>query len=174
MGERMHTVYFLDESGKLIDEPLRVAHGTAATAPNYTPPHGRSFFWSCDITQVTQDVYCVAIPQAAPPQVVLADNTGVAPLFRVFVLDIRESSSCGKLLPLGNWHAGESIMREDLACLHLPHTKQLRPFRLHVHSNALLVLTDVGVRAFDRQTMRPLQMMELVHSNAPQTQLEAA
>ena len=171
MGAPMHTVYFLDESGKLIDEPLRVAHGNAVTPPNYTPPHDRSFFWSCDTTYVTQDVYCVAITHA-PPQVALA-GTADAALFRVHVLDIREGGSCGSLLPLGNWHAGESITREDLACLHLPNTKLLRPFRLHVHGATLLVLTDCGARAFERQTMRPLQMMELVHSSA-QAQQEAA
>ena len=173
MGAAMHTVYFLDESGKLIDEPLRVAHGNAATAPNYAPPQGRSFNWSCDTTHVTQDVYCVAITHAVPPQVVLADTTAIAQQFRVFVLDMREGSPCGKLLPLGNWHAGDSITREDLACLHLPQTGQLRPFRLHVHGQVLLALTDTGARAFDRQSMRPLQMMELVHSSA-QPQQEAA
>ncbi|MCL2447097.1 MAG: hypothetical protein FWD06_10065 [Oscillospiraceae bacterium] len=168
----MHMVYFLEESGKLIDEPLRVAHGQAATPPKFKPPHGRSFNWSCDTAYITQDVYCVAITQTAAPQVALA-GTASTKQFRVHVLDMREGSPCGKLLPLGNWRAGESITREDLACLHLPNTKQLRTFRLHVHSHVLLTLTDIGVRAFDRQTMRSLPMMELVHSGA-QTQLEAA
>ncbi|MCL2530873.1 MAG: hypothetical protein FWE40_01790 [Oscillospiraceae bacterium] len=172
MSTPMHTVYFLEENGKLIDEPRRVAHGQAVAPPKFMPPHGRSFNWSCDTAHITQDVYCVAITHVAPPQVALAGTASTAQ-FRVHVLDMREGCPCGKLLPLGNWQAGESVTREDLACLHLPNTKQLRTFRVHVHSNILLTLTDIGVRAFDRQTMRPLQMMELVHSGA-QTQLEAA
>jgi len=162
---QVHTVYFLDGSGKLIDEPRRVAHGESAQPPGYTPPPGLSFTgWSRSTAQITEDVYCVALvepvelsPSSAPPQKEAAPQ-----VCRVYVLDVRSSCPGGNMLPLGNWNAGETISREDLACLHLRHTGRLQPFRVHAQSDTMLALTDSGVRAFERSSMRPMELLELV------------
>ena len=165
---QFHTVYFLDTDGKLIDEPRRVAHGNAITPPEYTPPEGCSFHWSRSTDHVTEDVYCVALTQAAQPLDELHAPKDPQ-LYRVHVLDMRDSCPAGHLLPLGNWNAGEAINREDLACLHLLHTKRLRPFRLHVQCDTMLALTDSGVRAFCHNTMRPLDLLELAAPAGRQT-----
>jgi len=154
-----HAVYFLDSSGRLIGEPRQVAHGQAAEPPAYIAPEGRIFTtWSRDTSQILEDVYCVALTKVLSPE-------EVTRRCRVHVIDMRETVSSslnyGSLLPLGKWAMGEVINREDLACLHLRHTGKLRPFRLQIHCDAVLVLTDMGVRAFDRG-MRPLEIMELV------------
>jgi len=162
-----HAVYFLDDSGQLIDEPRQVAHGQPAEPPDYTPPEGRIFIaWSRDTSHVTEDVYCVALTKAGIPEQSPKD---VAPQpYRIHVLDLRGTSPAGTYLPLGNWLAGEVISRDDLACLHLRNPARLNPFRLQVSCDTMLALTDTGVRAFDRRSMRPLELLELVASPAPQ------
>ena len=161
-----HTVYFLDGSGRLIDEPRRVAHGQSAPPPSYTPPEGHQFLkWSRDTARVTEDVYCVALTKATeptPPPEQRHHQEEPPQTYRVYVLDVRGSCPGGSLLPLGNWTAGEAIGREDLACLHLHRTGILRPFRLYVNCDTMLTLTDAGVRAFDRNSMRPLELLERV------------
>ena len=180
LAAQTHTVYFLDGSGRLIDEPRRVAHGQSAQPPDYTPPQGHVFLrWSRDVTHVKEDVYCVALTKAAetpPPaqprkeqdkqqdEQTQASRVKEEPAqtFRVYVMDLRAGSPAGNLLPLGNWGAGEAINREDLACLHLRHAGRLRPFCVHVNCDTIIALTDDGVRAFDRNSMRPLDLMEIV------------
>ena len=158
----MHTVYFLDGDGRLIDEPRRVACGQSIQPPDYTPPQGHTFLgWSRDVTRVKEDVYCVALTKAAEfvPPPAQPRQPEVVPSYRVYVLDLRGTNPAGRLLPLGNWSAGELVSEEDLACLHLRHAAQLR-FRLHVSCDTMLVLTDVGVRAFCRSSMCPLSLSE--------------
>ena len=163
-----HNVYFLDSSGRLIDEPRQVAHGASVMPPDYTAPEGRTFIsWSRDTSEITEDVYCVALTRVKPPQEVAPRRC------RVQVIDLRDTTSSslsyGSLLPLGRWCAGEVINREDLACLHLRNTGRLRPFRLQISCDTVLTLTDKGVRAFDR-VMRPLEILELLPQAQPQPQ----
>jgi len=165
LATQVHTVYFLDGDGRLIDEPRRVAYGQTAQPPEYTPPQGYAFLgWSRDVTCVQEDVYCVALTKAAetaqPPAQCHQDEE-VPQAFRVYVLDLRGASPAGSLLPLGNWSAGEMVSNNDLACLHLRNAGQFS-FRLHVNCDTVLVFTDIGVRAFDRGSMQPLDLLELV------------
>jgi len=176
LAAQTHTVYFLDGDGRLIDEPRRVAYGQTAQPPEYAPPQGLAFLgWSRDVTCVKEDVYCVALTKAAEnstPQVQAFAGTP-EPLppaqchqdeeapqaYRVYVLDLRGASPAGSLLPLGNWSAGEAISDADLSCLHLRNAGQLN-FCLQVSCDTVLVLTDAGVRAFDRGSMCPLELQE--------------
>ena len=147
----MHSVYFLDCGGHLIGEPVRVRHGQAVQPPAYTPRETQEFLgWSRPTSCVTENTYCVAVtrdlPQAYPAK------TGAC---RVLVLELRGQTRAS-LFPLGNWEKGETLTREDLACLHLRHMGQLRPFRCTVSGDTILAVTDFGVRAFDT-ALRPLE-----------------
>lgn len=152
----LYSVYFLDCGGHLIGQPMRVARGAAAQPPEYTPPASQEFLgWSRPTSCVMENIYCVAVtrekPLPAPPQ---ADC-------RVTVLDVRGQKRAS-LLPLGNWTKGETLTKDDMACLHLRHMEKLRPFRCTVAGDTLLAVTDAGVRAFD-YSMRPLEgMLELM------------
>lgn len=65
--QKYHSVYFLDSSGRLIGEPLRVRHGESVTPPACQPPPGHIFLhWSRSTSHVTEDIYCVALTSAAP------------------------------------------------------------------------------------------------------------
>jgi len=153
-----HTVYFLDCGGRLIGEPARVRHGEAAQPPDYTPEACMEFLgWSRPTSCVTENTYCVAVTRALPREVPQKDGDDC----RVHVLDLRGRKRAA-LFPLGNWNRGETLTREDLACLHLRGGGYLRPFRCAVAGDTILAVTDAGVRAFDT-AMRPLEgMLELV------------
>jgi len=167
-----HAVYFLDDSGRLLGEPRQVAHGQPAVPPDYTAPEGRAFLsWSRDTSRVTEDVYCVALTRAGKPEQ-RPEDAAPRP-HRVHVLDLRGASPNGTYLPLGNWLAGEVINREDLACLHLRNPSRLNPFRLQVSCDTMLALTDTGVRAYDRRSMRPLELLELLPAGRPATAAQA-
>ena len=157
----MHSVYFLDCGGRLIGEPVRVPHGGAAQAPAYTPDESQEFLgWSRPVSCVTENIYCVAVTRALPQESPAQEETGC----RVLVLELRGQKRAS-LLPLGNWARGETLTRDDLACLHLRRMERLRPFRCTVVGDTLLAVTDAGVRAFDT-ALRPLEgMLELM---APQ------
>ena len=163
IAAQTHTVYFLDGDGRLIDEPRRVAYGQTAAPPDYTPPQGHTFLgWSRDVTCVKEDVYCVALTKAAataPPPAQCHQDEKALQAYRVYVLDLRGASPAGSLLPLGNWSAGEVVCDIDLVCLHLRNTGQFR-FSLQVECDTVLVLTEAGVRAFDRSSMCPLELEE--------------
>lgn len=154
----LHAVYFLDCSGRLIGQPVRVEHGAAAQTPRYTPPESQEFLgWSRPTSCVTEITYCVALTREKPqqnPQPRVADC-------RILVLDL-QGQKRASLLPLGNWAKGDTLTREDLACLHLRHVRKLRPFRCTVSGDTLLAITDAGVRAFD-YSLRPLDgILELM------------
>ena len=172
----VYSVFFLDGSGRLIDEPRRVAHGQSAQPPDYTPPQGLSFVgWSRDTDLVTEDVYCVALTQQAETPLPAPPQKEAAPqICRVYVLDVRSSCPGGTLLPLGNWNVGETISREDLACLHLRHSGRLRPFRVLARGDTMLALTDHGVQAYERGSMRPIELLELVPETWTAQALSAA
>jgi hypothetical protein len=152
----MHAVYFLDCGGRLIGEPARVRHGEAARPPVYTPGDAQEFLgWSRPTSCVTENTYCVAVTRELETPAREGDAC------RVLVLDLRGRKHAA-LFPLGNWARGETLTREDLACLHLRRMGYLRPFRCAVAGDTILAVTDVGVRAFDT-AMRPLEgMLELM------------
>jgi len=153
-----HTVYFLDCGGRLIGEPARVRHGEAAQPPAYVPGESQEFLgWSRPTSCVTENAYCVAVTRALPQESLAKDGDAC----RVLVLELRGQKRAA-LLPLGNWAKGETLTREDLACLHLRRMGYLRPFRCTVAGDTILAVTDAGVRAFD-SAMRPLEgMLELM------------
>jgi len=65
LHQKLHSVYFLDGSGRLIGEPLRVRHGESVTPPACQPPPGHIFLnWSRSTSRVTEDIYCVALTSA--------------------------------------------------------------------------------------------------------------
>jgi hypothetical protein len=153
---RTHSVYFLDCGGRLIGEPARVRHGEAAQPPAYTPGESQEFLgWSRPTSCVTQNTYCVAMTRELPQETPARDGC------RVLVLELRGQKRAA-LFPLGNWAKGETLTREDLACLHLRRVERLRPFRCTVAGDTLLAVTEYGVRAFDT-SMRPLEgLLELM------------
>ena len=153
----MHSVYFLDCDGRLIGQPVRVPHGQPAKPPAFAPAENREFLgWSRSTACVLQNVYCVAITRERTQPAAVKE-----PLCRVQVLELRGQRRAS-LFPLGNWERGETLTRDDLACLHLRRMESLRPFRCPVAGDILLVVTDYGVRAFDT-AMRPLEgLLELM------------
>jgi len=159
-AHKTHTVYFLDCGGRLIGEPARVRHGEAAHPPDYTPGESQEFLgWSRPTSCVTQNTYCVAVTRELEPPAREGDTC------RVLVLELRGRKRAA-LFPLGNWSKGETLTREDLACLHLRRVGYLRPFRCTVAGDTILAVTDAGVRAFDT-AMRPLEgMLELMAPRA--------
>ncbi len=154
----VHSVYFLDCGGHLLGDPVRVQHGQAAQPPAYTPPESLEHFgWSRPTSCVTETIYCVALTREKKQKITVNEATDC----RVLVLELRRNRRVA-MLPLGNWAKGETLTREDLACLHLRHVDKLRPFRCTVSGDTLLAITDTGVRAFD-YGMRPLEgMLELM------------
>ena len=151
-----HNVYFLDCDGRLVCPPMRVPHGQGVRPPAYTPDASLEFLgWSRSTARVTQDVYCVAVTREREQAV-----EEEAPC-RVLVLELRGQRRAS-LFPLGNWEKGETLTREDLACLHLRRVERLRPFRCPIVGDTLLAVTDFGVRAFDT-ALRPLDgLLELM------------
>ena len=165
----MYSVYFLDCDGRLIGEPVRVRHGEAAQPPEYTPGESQEFLgWSRPTSCVTQNTYCVAVTRELPRETPANEGDDC----RVLVLELRGRKRAA-LFPLGNWSKGETLTREDLACLHLRRVGYLRPFRCTVAGDTILAVTDAGVRAFDT-AMRPLEgMLELMPPRAAQAQAAA-
>jgi len=148
----MYSVYFLDCGGRLIGEPARVPHGGAAQPPAFDPgPSQELLGWSRPTSYVTENIYCVALTRALPKEDPARAEAGC----RVFVLELRGQTRAS-LFPLGNWAKGETLTRDDLACLHLRRMERLRPFRCTVAGDTLLAITDYGVRAFDT-ALRPLE-----------------
>jgi hypothetical protein len=168
LGNETHAVYFLDGQGRLIGEMQRVPHGGTAQPPAYDAPDSMVFVgWSRDTTRVEQDIYCVALLRGLRPNEPDAAQAKRPPKHRVHVLDLR-GGRAGDMVPLGSWGADEMITPADLECLHLRNTARLPAFRLQVNTDALLVLTYEGVRAFDL-AMRPLEMLALVSAVEAET-----
>ena len=168
-------VTFYDAAGFALDEEI-VEEGTVLPLPSFTPPAGFRFLgWEC-FDPEGRRLEPLA-PEAAHTREIRRDSKFFAkcePLAcRVLALDMRAHKPA-KVISLGSVGYGAVLTREDLDCLHLRHTGQLRPFRLQVTCDALLVLTPAGVRAFDRN-MRPLEMLELVphaERETPQAAME--
>jgi len=160
-AHNMHTVYFLDCGGRLVGEPVRVPHGGTAQPPAFIPGGSQEFLgWSRPTSCVTENTYCVALTRALPQE-----DPAQAGGCRVLVLELRGQKRAS-LFPLGNWARGETLTRDDLACLHLRRMEKLRPFRCTVAGDTLLAVTDFGVRAFDT-AMRPLEgLLELMAPKA--------
>ncbi|MCL2300800.1 MAG: hypothetical protein FWC27_11730, partial [Firmicutes bacterium] len=101
--------------------------------------------------------YCVAVTRELRREAPAQGGDGC----RVFVLELQGRKHAA-LYPLGNWARGETLTREDLACLHLRRMGTLRPFRCAVTGDTILAVTEAGVRAFDT-ALRPLDgMLELM------------
>jgi len=163
--EVLHNVYFLDSGGALICPPVRVPRGQGVRPPAYTPDDSREFLgWSRSTARVMQDVYCVAVTREKQQPATMEQA-----VCRVLVLELRGQRRAA-LFPLGNWAKGETLTRDDLACLHLRRVERLRPFRCPIVGDTLLAVTDFGVRAFDT-ALRPLEglleLMPTVHRSTP-------
>ncbi|MDR0532020.1 MAG: hypothetical protein LBG83_08150 [Oscillospiraceae bacterium] len=66
--EGQHNVYFLDNTGRLIGTPLRVAHNEPAPPPEYEPQSGRIFLcWSRKTDRIIEDTYAVAVTRPEEP-----------------------------------------------------------------------------------------------------------
>jgi len=166
---KTYAATFYDAAGFVLEEAI-VEEGRELPLPCYAPPAGFRFLgWECFGPEGGR--LAMRAPDALYTGEIRGDSRFCAkcePLAcRVLVLDLRAHKP-GNVLPLGSVGYGAVLTREDLDCLHLRHTGTLRPFRLQVTGDALLVLTPAGVRAFDRG-MRPLEMLELV----PQAEREA-
>ena len=159
---KTYAVTFYDAAGFALDEEI-VEEGAVLRLPGFTPPAGFRFLgWECFALEGKR--LELLAPDALYTREIRQDSKFCAkcePLAcRVLTLDMRAHKPVN-VIPLGSVGYGAVLTQEDLDCLHLRHTERLRPFRLQVTCDALLVLTPTGVRAFDRN-MRPLEMLELV------------